>query len=116
MSDYELKFSAAMEELASAGVQKSAHATGALHLAKALGFKPRPPLYASVLSNTISLGAIFAIVWGLLMYVFAWGASNVPIYVALGAAIIAGLLFGLLMAFFFRFVRRRKKLTCWDDL
>ncbi len=116
MNDYEAKFSAAMTELVGAGIQKSPQATGALYLARALGLKPRPPLYSSAIRNSINLGTIFTVIWGMGMYVFVWSTSNIPVSVALGSAIVAGAIFGVMMAIYLGFTHRRKKLSAWEDL
>lgn len=116
MQDSERKFEAAMEELVRAGIQKSARATGFLRLMRAVGFKSRPRLYASLFSNSVVWGTTFAIIWGVIMNVLMLAVTSVSGSITLVSTLISGAIFGIITAMFLSHVHRRKKLSAWKDL
>jgi hypothetical protein len=99
--------------LASLGLKRSSISPPIHRLAWRLGFNIEPPLFAPFRVNVVFFGTYFGAVWGLFMWVFIWKNMSIP--VALGAAFLAGLLFGLGMAWYFRKVARSLDLPAWSQ-
>ncbi len=114
-SDYETRYQAAIRAADAAGFRRSASETPLVRGLRALGLKPRPPHYASFGTNVMLHGIIFTFVWGVLMWVFVWGDRVPPEYAAV-AALLAGILFGVVIAFLYRATAERGDLPRWEDL
>ena len=82
----------------------------------ALNLPVRPPHYAEFWSNVLSMGVYFAAVWGLLMWALLWRQSATPLAVGVSASILAGVLFGLWMAVYYRRAKRKHNLSDWSQL
>ena len=85
-----------------------------------LGIAIPPPLFMSFWSILGLMGFVFAIVFGifvalLLTAMWLMGIENVPIMQALVATLCAGLLFGAIMATYFRYQARKLRLPSWGD-
>ena len=114
-SDYSRKFEAAVAEMNNAGVWRLNGMPPYLLVARRLGFEPRPPYYASFAKITLSFGVYFAVVWGLAMSLVFW-RDYMPVPLQLISSAVAGLLFGIIMATWYRHVRRKRSLSSWGDL
>lgn len=79
-----------------------------------LGLKVPPPHFLRFLPLALICGSFFALSWGLTMYLILWRAQQLPLHMVLGAPLLAGLMFGITMAFVFRRQARRLKLPAWD--
>lgn len=113
---FEEKLELAREELENTGIWKSNYNTPLLRLSHKLGLKLKPPHYANFISNLLILGLYFAIIWGILMWLFFWRNANMTLIAAIIASVVAGSLFGLIMAFYYRYGVKKHKLSKWDDL
>lgn len=80
-----------------------------------LGARLPPPHFLGFVPLVLICGAFFGIFWGLTMYLLLWRAQAMPLPIVFGAPLLAGLLFGLVMASVFRRQARRLELTCWQD-
>jgi hypothetical protein len=114
-SDYETQYAAAIRAADAAGFRRSASETPLVRALRALGLKPRPPHYASFGVNVMMHGVVFTFFWGLLMWAFVWGGRVPPAYAAV-AALAAGILFGVVVAFLYRATAERSDLPRWEDL
>ena len=81
-----------------------------------MGINAPPPILASVASNALLMGVWFALGWGVLMWLLVWRNTNLPFAIAVFSALLAGALFGLLMAVVMRVMRLRRGLPLWRDL
>ena len=113
---YEEKYQAALAELAAAGFRPKQTHPPLLRLLHRLGMKTRPPLYNSFWQNTVLLGGYFGLLWGILMYALIWRSNGVGLLGAIIASLLAGLLFGMAMAGFYRYSAKKRGLTPWQDL
>ena len=78
-----------------------------------LGVDTPPPLFWGFGSLTVLFGSFFGAGWGALMWVFAWSDGAVSVAAAIIGACVAGLLFGLCMATYFRHFARKHDLPSW---
>ncbi len=116
MTPFDRKFDKAMAELSAAGVWPS-NAYPPLQAAIAkLGWKTRPPHYAPFFIAFNVAALFFAGVWGGFMWVFIWSKTGMPSPEATSTAILAGVFFGLAMAFYYAHGRRKYALTPWDRI
>ncbi|MGR3759806.1 DUF6404 family protein [Roseobacteraceae bacterium NS-SX3] len=85
-------------------------------LQKWLGLKPRPPHYLPFWQAFAVLGAWYGCVWGILMWNVTWSRQGLPLPAAFWLSFRAGALFGLLMASYYRWGRKRYDLSDWNEL
>ncbi|KIN62403.1 hypothetical protein Z946_1261 [Sulfitobacter noctilucicola] len=81
-----------------------------------MGWLVKPPHYAPFWRVVLGYALWFGPVWGPLMWFLTWRAQGHGLVAALVASVCAGLLFGVLMAIYYRRSRSRNKLSSWDDL
>jgi len=113
---YPPKVQAALRHLDLAGVHRR-HSAPPLHrLLWRMGFNVPPPILASVASNALLMGSWFTVGWGVLMWLLVWRNTHMPAGGAVFSALLAGVLFGLLMAVVMRVMRLRRGLPLWRDL
>jgi hypothetical protein len=113
---FEEKYQKAIKELEASGIWKSSYNPPLTRALNALGFKARPPHYASPLKLAAVFGFSFGMIWGIFMWVALWRFMNLTPPLAVSSSIFAGFLFGAIMSAWTRFVAKRKKLSHWDDL
>jgi len=116
MSDYEHKFQAAMRELEQTNIWRSNYSPPALRLQRRLGQEARPPHYASFWRTMIGYGFWFGGVWGILMWFAQWRALGYSMTAAVITAAVAGVFFGLMIAGYYAWSRRKHRLSNWDEL
>ncbi|MGY1426203.1 DUF6404 family protein [Lysobacter sp. A289] len=118
--DNDNKLHRALESMNSVAVSSSTK-TPLLHQAAwRLGIMVPPPLLASFGFNFVFLGGTFAALWGTLMFIFftfvnAQDSALSVAILAIGSAS-AGVLFGLIMALYFRSLAIRNNLPTWRSL
>ncbi|MDD1780170.1 DUF6404 family protein [Enterovibrio sp. ZSDZ35] len=85
-------------------------------LARKLGLKVPPPQFATFSAN-ILLGTIwFGTLWGIIMWFMQWNNLGVSLLYAFNASMTTGLIFGLMMASWYKLSAKRKKLPNWSEL
>ena len=108
---------AALRLLDESGISKSNYAPPLFRLLWRAGVDVPPPHFMSFFRSAVTMGTTFGIVWGLLFSVFELlvdGAVNIP--VLLLTAICCGFVFGLAVATYYSYGRRRYKLPEWSAL
>ena len=80
-----------------------------------LGVPLPPPLFLGFVPLLVLCGSFFAVFWGLVMYLVSWRAQGTPLPTMLLSVLLAGGLFGLVMAMVFRRHARRLQLPAWRD-
>lgn len=115
-TDYETRIARAMEELEASSIKSMNYAPPAFRLARKLGLRPRPPHYMSFTRATLLLGPAFGVLWGCVMWLLSWRSDDLPVIVALLASLLAGALFGLAMAGYYRWAGGEAGLSKWEDL
>ncbi len=70
---------------------------------------------ASFSGTALVAGLYFAAAWGLFMSLIVWSQGTVSVTEALIASIGAGIFFGLSMASYYAFGRRKHNLPLWKD-
>src|SRR5690349_9091530 len=91
-----------VDDLRKRGVNPSTTAPPFFRMLWALGIEIAPPLYLGFLPLLLLMGGFFGLMWGAVMWLIQWQFWHAPWEVALGAAAGAGLLFGLMMAAYYR--------------
>lgn len=113
---YEDRLGRAMAQLEASSIISLNYAPPMFRLARKLGLRPRPPHYMSFTRAVLLLGPAFGVMWGVLMWFVSWRASDLPVAVALLASLLAGALFGLAMAGYYRWAGSQAGLSKWEDL
>ena len=101
--------------MAALGVSKSTAAPPAWRLLWRFGVEVPPPLFAPFVPGALAMGAFFGLFWGLLMWAILWSRQGMPVGLMVASALLAGTLFGLVVAAYFRYVARRHRLPPWAE-
>lgn len=105
------KRTAALALLAQTGIWRSNYEPPLLRLLWRLGFDVPLPHMMSFWKNALSAGSYFGIAWGLIMW--TQGTTGTGLLVG---AVVAGLLFGIGMASYYAYGKRKYKLPSWQEL
>ncbi|MGJ8674234.1 DUF6404 family protein [Rubritalea sp.] len=94
-----------VKDLVVKGASKSAAYPPLYRLLCKLGFKPKPPLFASVYQNTILPAIVAGIIWALIMRLTVW--QDYPV----STVFLAGFSFAVLTSFanYYQISRNKKK-------
>lgn len=112
---HEQKIAFAISDLTGRGVSKGVVAPPLLLLAWKLGIAMPPPLFMSFTGLALLNGPFFGALWGLLMWFASWRGEGWSASAAIVAALGAGALFGVMMAFYYRWKARKLNLPSWND-
>ncbi|KXF80737.1 DUF6404 family protein [Enterovibrio coralii] len=85
-------------------------------LARKIGLKVPPPQFASFSINMMLSTIWFGLLWGVIMWFMQWSSLGVSIIYMFNASLTTGLIFGLLMALWYRLSAKRKSLPNWADI
>lgn len=113
---FEAKKQAALAELENSKIWRPNYEPPFLLFMWWLGKKTRPPHYNSFMRNALSFGSLFAIGWGLIMWFFVWNSTALSFPATIAVSLLAGVLFGLFMACYYRISARRNHLSHWREL
>ncbi|EIO3971440.1 DUF6404 family protein [Vibrio vulnificus] len=114
--DYEAKLQLAHKELNDKGVWKSNYNPPIAKWLRKLGMCFPPPYYQSYFANVMLCVTFFAPVWGIFQWFFVWNELGKPVLEAVFISLLAGTLFGLVMATFYYIRRKQLNLTDWGSL
>ena len=109
------KLEAMKSHMAALGIMASTAAPPAWKLLWRLGVEIPPPLFLGFWRAALFMGTVFGALWGAVMWLVLWSWRGMPITFVLVAALGAGVLFGLLMATYFRYLARKHNLPSWTD-
>ena len=109
------KREAALRLLESKGISRSNYSPPAARALWRLGIDVPPPHFASFGVTTLLLGTYFAVAWGLIMWLVFWFRRGLPAEAGLLTAVCAGILFGLSMAGYYAYCRRKYGIPLWRD-
>ena|SRR5258706_7190166 len=113
---FEERRSAALTMLQLTGIWRSHYSPPLLRLLWRLGIKVPPPHFVSFATNFAVAGLWFGVLWGLFMWFIFWSHQGVPLTRAMAITALAGLLFGLFMASYYRYGARKHGLPKWKDI
>jgi hypothetical protein len=106
----------ALRLLAQTGIGRSTYAPPLVRLLWRCGVHLPPPHFMGFGMATLLWGGWFALSWGTLMWMMDWSRHPADVRVALTSACSAGLFFGLTLAAFFAWQRRKHGLPRWESL
>ena len=112
---FDARLQQALVFIESRGVRRSTAAPPLYRLFWRVGLKVPPPLMAGFWAIALLMGGFFGLFWGLLMWLLMWGRNSMPLAFAAALALVAGTLFGLLMAAVLRLQARNKQIPVWKD-
>ncbi|WP_341206551.1 DUF6404 family protein [uncultured Psychrosphaera sp.] len=113
---YQSKLEKAQAELANTGMRESNYNPPIFILLRKLGLKIKPVHYNSFISNFVFSAIFFGLIWGLLMWFTTWSTQRLPIFNVVTTSIVSGVLFGLIMALYYKKSASKNGLSKWDDL
>jgi membrane associated rhomboid family serine protease len=81
-----------------------------------LGIEIPPPIFSPFLMTAALMGVFFAIGWGSIMWFISWSRDpDFSVTSAAVAAVVAGLLFGLIMASYLKYKSKQLNLPPWSE-
>ena len=110
------RLAAARRELLAASIRRFDGEPLVDRLLARLGIDLRPPHYRPFWPNVLAMGAFFGPAWGIMMWFATWRAEEMSPVAAIALSASAGLLYGLLVAGWYRRSARRNRLSRWEDL
>lgn len=81
-----------------------------------MGVRVKPPHFQSFPANILTSGAYFAIVWGVLMWFILFSPRDASGVAVMQLSVLVGLIYGVIMAFYYRLSARRHNLPDWHSL
>lgn len=112
---FDARLQQALALLDTKGLRKSTYAPPLFRLLWRLGVKVPPPHMAGFAFNSLVMGGFFGVFWGLAMWLLLWGHQGMPLVIVAVAALLAGALFGLAMAWYLRYWARKRAIPRWRD-
>ena len=97
------------------GVRRYVVAPPLFQLLWKLGLKVPPPHFLPFGVNALAMGIGFAIGWGTFMWFFLWRSEHASLFVVTLLSLLAGLFFGLLMAWGFARKAKEWSLPPWNQ-
>lgn len=98
------------------GLERRSYAPPLHRLLWKLGVEIRPPHFMGFGAVVLSSGISFAVAWGLGMWLLVWSRSGASPLFSVVAPVLAGLIYGLTMAFIYSYQRDKLRLPEWDEL
>jgi hypothetical protein len=81
-----------------------------------LGIEVAPPIFGAFLPIALFMGTFFACGWGFFMWFFLWSKdANPSTTAAILVSLLAGALFGLIMAAYLRYKTKKYGLPPWSQ-
>jgi Family of unknown function (DUF6404) len=114
--NYPSKLSSALALVAAAGIGRSSYAPPLYRLLWRVGLVLPPPHFASFGFNFVFFTAWFGVLWGAIMWVSVWSRQGMSSVVAAVEAGVAGVLFGLVLAAYYRYGARKHNLPLWSQV
>lgn len=106
----------ALSLLRETGMMRSSYAPPFHRLCWRWGLPVRPPQFAPFYLNVLNNAVWFAPLWGAIMWFLVWSGQGHPLWLMAGASVLAGLLFGVLMAIFYNESARKNRLPSWEEI
>ncbi|HDS1125890.1 TPA: DUF6404 family protein [Stenotrophomonas maltophilia] len=117
MSDINPRYPAAIQSalrfLDGKGLARAQSAPLLHRLLWRVGVALPPPILAGFGTNALVQGLLFGLFWTGLMWLMLWQGSERPLALLLAAGLLAGALFGVVMAALMHSLRRQRKLPGW---
>lgn len=107
---------AALKHLAATGIWRSNYEPPLLRLLWSLNVNVPPPHFAPFWANAIVTGVVFAAGWTTLMWFAIWSRQSMPFTAGAMIGAGAGLLFGVTMAAYYEYGKRKHHLPSWNTL
>ena len=109
------KVDAMQRHLVPLGFSPYTLAPPAWRMMRQAGLQTPPTIFMGFLPLAFGTGLFFAIGWGLLMWVFLWWREGMTVAATAGTSLLAGVLFDLAMAGYYRYFARKHRLPAWSD-
>ena len=109
------KLTAMYRHIAILGVSKGTAAPPIFRLLWRLGIEVPPPLFISFIPAALGMGVFFGFFWGLVMWAILWSRQGMSFGLMASPSLVAGVLFGLSMAAYYRYLARKYELPSWAD-
>jgi len=110
------KLAAMRKHFASLGISPLAGAPRVWRVLWTLGLKLPPPIFMRFSSVAFLIGSLFAALsWLLVWFGYGWSHTGMSLWLVTGIAVLAGAVFGLIMAIRCRTVARKYNFPLWAN-
>lgn len=92
------RYRKALQELEAAPLDRANYDPPMMRLMRRAGLRVRPPHYRGAAANALLFGGVFAVIWGLIMWVVLVAFMGIPGSVIAVVALMAGAGYGAWMA------------------
>lgn len=106
----------ALQLLRQTGILRSNYEPPLLRLLWRLGINAPPPHFAGFLPTALATGLSFGLFWSVSMWLLVWPELSRSLSSLALVSACAGVLFGLTMASYYAYGRRKHRLPRWKDL
>lgn len=113
---FEQKKERAIAIMESKNIWKSNYAPPLIRGLWKLGLKIPPVPFMPFWQTTLIMGISFGLVYGIFIWFSAWEHRGMAFSVAIFISFTAGILFGLMMAIFNWWFKKRNNLPTWNEL
>jgi len=110
------KRTAALAHLAATGIWRSNYEPPLLRLLWSLSLDVPPPHFAPFWANAIVTGGIFGAGCTAIMWFAVWSHQSMPFAAGATIGAGAGALFGVTMAAYYEYGKRKHRLPAWNTL
>ncbi|HSX65549.1 MAG TPA: DUF6404 family protein [Pseudoxanthomonas sp.] len=114
-TEFNVRLQQALVLLETKGLGKNNYAPPLFRLLWKFGVKAPPPHMAGFAFNGLLMGTFFGVFWALLMWLLLWDRQGTPMALGAVAALFAGTLFGLTMAWYTRYSAHKRGIPRWQD-
>lgn len=113
---FESRRAAALNLLQATGIRPSNYLPPAIRLLWRAGAHVPPPHFVGFLPTLFVTGATFGMIWGASMWLLFWRRLDMQFPAAAASSGLVGLFFGLAMAIYYAYGRRKYRLPAWASL
>lgn len=113
---FEARKQRALNLLAQTGIWKSNYAPPYVKLLWRFHFRCRPPHFVPFYTVFLNMSLFFSISWGGVMWFLQWRYDPYGVEEMLLQMLLAGAMYGFMMATYYAFGRWYYKLPAWEDV
>ena len=110
------KRNAALKLLEASGISKGFYAPLTHRFYWWIGLDVIPPHFSKFWINALLVGIPFGVLWGAFKYFTQWSMVRMSLWDATVVTLAGVAAIGLVMAFFYAYDRKKRKLPTWEEI